>query len=409
MFVGSQYGDSQVIRLSGSRLPDGNFVEVIDRFKSLGPIVDFALVDIEKIGHSSVVACSGAYKEGSLRVIRKGSNLTIKSYVQPVDWPIVNLFSLERRGRLCVTDPFRTHVIKVDDDGGMDEVSAFGNFDLTQPSLLIYEYEDLAIQVTPRQITLTCGPSGRTIPAQQSPPETFTQAAAHNDLLVVASGLGLLRSFRLVVAASADVEPSIVRLSLQVSAMCILPRSDERISRHVVLAAWDDPYLQLWDVQTGSVTRTGVKTAAGLVRSMVAHALEDALYLFIGYGDGLLEIYRVTIPTDSASSPPTFLPASTSAIVIGNEPVKLSLISSAPPPPSELATRPLLFAISNRPFLINSVRGKIHLSLTNFKVPYRVTEDHLPSSSNPFPSCPLDFLEYASHMYHLLAYCHGQG
>lgn len=363
--MGSQYGDSQVIRLSASRLTDGNFVEVIDRFKSLGPIVDFALVDIEKIGQSSVVACSGAYKEGSLRVIRKGSNLAVHSYVQPVDWSVVNMFPLERRGRLCVTDPFRTHVIEMNEDGGMSEASAFENFDLAQPSLLIYEYGDLVIQVTPEQIALT-GPDAKVISAQQSRRETFTQAAAHNNLLVVASALGSLRSLRL--AASADVNLNVVRSSLQVSAMCILPTPGEGEPRHVVLAGWNDTHLHLWDVQTDSVTRTSVKMAAGLARYMVSHVLEEVLYLFIGYGDGLLEIYQV-LSADSTSSPPDFLPASTSAIMIGNEPVKFALISPTATSPSESPPRPLLFAISNRPFLINSVRGKIHPSLTNFKVP----------------------------------------
>lgn len=48
--MGSQYGDSQIIRLSSTRIPNGTFVEIVESFDSAGPIVDFSIVDVENIG-----------------------------------------------------------------------------------------------------------------------------------------------------------------------------------------------------------------------------------------------------------------------------------------------------------------------------------------------------------------------
>jgi Mono-functional DNA-alkylating methyl methanesulfonate N-term len=47
-------------------------VEVLDKYVNLGPITDFCVVDLERQGQGQVVTCSGAYKDGSLRVVRNG-------------------------------------------------------------------------------------------------------------------------------------------------------------------------------------------------------------------------------------------------------------------------------------------------------------------------------------------------
>jgi DNA damage-binding protein 1 len=39
---------------------------------NLGPIVDLCVVDLERQGQGQVVTCSGAFKDGSLRIVRNG-------------------------------------------------------------------------------------------------------------------------------------------------------------------------------------------------------------------------------------------------------------------------------------------------------------------------------------------------
>ena len=50
----------------------GSYVQVMETFTNLGPIVDMCVVDLERQGQGQLVTCSGAYKEGSLRIIRNG-------------------------------------------------------------------------------------------------------------------------------------------------------------------------------------------------------------------------------------------------------------------------------------------------------------------------------------------------
>jgi len=66
------YGDSQLIKLLPVENEDGSHVEVVDSFANIGPVMDMCVVQSERQGQSQVVTCSGAFKDGSLRVVRSG-------------------------------------------------------------------------------------------------------------------------------------------------------------------------------------------------------------------------------------------------------------------------------------------------------------------------------------------------
>lgn len=72
----------QLIKLNLQPDPKGSYVEVLERYVNLGPIVDFCVVDLERQGQGQVVTCSGAYKDGSLRVVRNG--IGINEQVSPL-------------------------------------------------------------------------------------------------------------------------------------------------------------------------------------------------------------------------------------------------------------------------------------------------------------------------------------
>ena len=72
VYIGSYCGDSQLVKLSEQKGANESFIELLDTFINLGPIVDFCLVDIEKQGQTQIVTCSGCYNDGSLRIIRNG-------------------------------------------------------------------------------------------------------------------------------------------------------------------------------------------------------------------------------------------------------------------------------------------------------------------------------------------------
>ena len=72
VYIGSRLGDSQLVRLNVEQDESGSYVTIVDTFTNLGPIVDMVVVDLERQGQGQLVTCSGAFKEGSLRIIRNG-------------------------------------------------------------------------------------------------------------------------------------------------------------------------------------------------------------------------------------------------------------------------------------------------------------------------------------------------
>ena len=57
-----------------------SFVEILDLYQNLGPIVDFSLLIRESNGQ--VVTCSGAFKDGSLRIIRNGIGINEQAAIE---------------------------------------------------------------------------------------------------------------------------------------------------------------------------------------------------------------------------------------------------------------------------------------------------------------------------------------
>ena len=89
VYIGSQYGDSQFIKIHDSVVDEetGSYIEVcfpttllvfiflvqiLQEFQNVGPIQDMAIVDLDRQGQCQVVTCSGTHGVGSLCVIRNG-------------------------------------------------------------------------------------------------------------------------------------------------------------------------------------------------------------------------------------------------------------------------------------------------------------------------------------------------
>lgn len=72
LYIGSRLGDSQLIKLNSKTDDGGSYVTIMESFTNLAPIMDMCVVDLERQGQGQLVTCSGAFKEGSLRIIRNG-------------------------------------------------------------------------------------------------------------------------------------------------------------------------------------------------------------------------------------------------------------------------------------------------------------------------------------------------
>lgn len=90
VFVGSALGDSMFVKLSSEPLPTTyEYVQVLERFTNVAPIVNFCAVDLDRQGQHELVTCSGAFQDGSLRVVRNGVGLNRVS-----DFPLVGIRGL---------------------------------------------------------------------------------------------------------------------------------------------------------------------------------------------------------------------------------------------------------------------------------------------------------------------------
>ena len=65
VYIGSSTGDSQLVKLNTEEDGDGSYVEVLDTYTNLGPIIDLCVVDLERQGQGQVVTCSGVAKVSS--------------------------------------------------------------------------------------------------------------------------------------------------------------------------------------------------------------------------------------------------------------------------------------------------------------------------------------------------------
>lgn len=72
VFIGSAFGDSQLIKLRPDKNEEGTYVEVLEVYDNLGPIMDMCVADLDRQGQGQAVTCSGCNKDGSLRIIRNG-------------------------------------------------------------------------------------------------------------------------------------------------------------------------------------------------------------------------------------------------------------------------------------------------------------------------------------------------
>lgn len=89
----------QLIKLNLQPEVKGCYVEVLERYVNLGPIVDFCVVDLEKQGQGQLVTCSGAYKDGSLRVVcnGRGINERVSSPSYPPRMGLLYLRNFKKR------------------------------------------------------------------------------------------------------------------------------------------------------------------------------------------------------------------------------------------------------------------------------------------------------------------------
>lgn len=63
VFIGSRFGDSQLVKLNVTPDDNNSYVTVMETFTNLAPIVDMTIVDLDRQGQGQLVTCSGMNPE----------------------------------------------------------------------------------------------------------------------------------------------------------------------------------------------------------------------------------------------------------------------------------------------------------------------------------------------------------
>ncbi|TQB69769.1 hypothetical protein MPDQ_001393 [Monascus purpureus] len=199
-FVGSNQGDSQVIRIA-----DGS-PEVIQTLSNIAPILDFTIMDLGSRGNETqthefssgqarIVTGSGAWTDGTLRSVRSGVGMEELGILGDMDH-IIDLWGLqiastgEFLDTLLVTFVDETRVFRFSSDGEVEELDHFLGLALSENTLLAANLPGARVlQVTERRILLADVDSGMAtfvwVPDGQ---QTITAAACSEGRLVIVVG-----------------------------------------------------------------------------------------------------------------------------------------------------------------------------------------------------------------------------
>jgi DNA damage-binding protein 1 len=129
-FVGSAFGDSQLIKLLPAPNENGSYVQVLDTYLNIGPVIDMCVVESDRQGQCQLVTCSGAFKDGSVRVIRSGIGIHEQASVEIPG--IKGLWSV----RLSENAPFDKFLVQA--FIGESRVLSIDNEEMSEVSVYLY-------------------------------------------------------------------------------------------------------------------------------------------------------------------------------------------------------------------------------------------------------------------------------
>lgn len=375
VFVGSAYGDSQLIKLHAEKShidKNGNptYVQILEEFTNLGPIVDFSFVDLERHGQGQVVTCSGAFKDGSLRVVRNGIGIDEQAVIQLPG--VKGLFSLrdgdasEMNKYLVVTFINETRILGfVGEDGDTLDETEITGFNAAAQTLCCGNMQgNLFVQVTNSSVRLVSRDG--TLKDEWKPKDDseILSAKCNSTQILTASSGGQLHSLsaqkgKLKLVASTKFENEIACLDCT-------PMGDETSSSVCAVGLWS------MEIVLASMTDLSViaKESTGediIPRSTLLCSFEDIPYLLVGLGDGQLITYVLDTNTGALSA--------RKKLSLGTKPITLQTFKS------HATNVNSVFAASDRPTVIFSNNKKLIYSNVNVQEVLHVC----PFSSEAFP------------------------
>lgn len=353
VFVGSSFGDSQLIKLH-SNPPDPdqptNYIELLDTVTNLGPITDFCVMDLDRQGQGQVVTCSGTGVDGSLRIVRNGIGVIEQAAIELPGikgvWSLRATYMDVYDTYLILTFVGETRLLGLNQEEELDEADIPG-FEVDAQTVFCGNVtHDQFLQVTKNSVRLIdCGT--KQMVAEWHPPDgcNINSAAASPSQVALALGGGHL--VYLEVEDGAIAEKLHKELEAEVSSLDITPLEPEsERADFIAVGLWSVSVavFALPDLQLIALESLGGEI---IPRSVMFANFEGVSYLFCGLGDGHLVNYRL----EGAGL------VDRKKLALGTKPITLRTFVSR--------NSVNIFAASDRPTIIYSSNRKLVYSNLN--------------------------------------------
>ncbi|KAF9197041.1 DNA damage-binding protein 1a [Haplosporangium sp. Z 11] len=373
VFVGSHFGDSQLVLLHTDADQHGEYLEVMETFTNIAPLTDFEVVDLEGQGQGQIVACSGAFKDGSLRIIRNGVGINDRAVLELPGikglWSLKGNLDAETEDTLVMSFLNSTRVVRVTPDTEMvqEDLEGFVN---DSPTLLCGNVQaNLILQVTPESVRLVAPTqhiqSG--LVSEWKPPagQLISMASMNGTQCLAAVGGKTL----LYLDVGSEVVKEVGRTTFENEIACIDVTSIDTTNRHAsqvcAVGLWTDIKVILVRLPTMEILASYGLPGEILPRSLLLSRFEGVPYLLVGLGDGQLLTFSLDANLSSLPSP--------KRISLGTQPIMLRQISSTPSGNGAGGASSHVFACSDRPTVIYSSNRKLLYSNVNLKQVTTVT------------------------------------
>eukprot|EP01126_Amoeba_proteus_P030505 TRINITY_DN3014_c0_g1_i10.p1 TRINITY_DN3014_c0_g1~~TRINITY_DN3014_c0_g1_i10.p1 ORF type:complete len:1099 (-),score=193.96 TRINITY_DN3014_c0_g1_i10:112-3408(-) len=355
VFVGSCFGDSELIKLQTEKDETGQYIEHLEAYSNLGPITDFCVVDLDRQGQSQIVTCSGAYKDGSLRIIRNG--IGINEHAQ-LDLPgIKGIWSLQPPS----SSPFEKYLVM--SFVGETRVLSMRGEDLEEVEMSGLQFKEQTIfcgnvldnhylQVTTHGVYLVNSVE-ETLSSSWIPDnlETINVCACNTrQVLLSTAGTNLIL---LEIVDSSVLFVGYHKMKHEIACLNINPVGDGATkARMCAVGQWNDICVKILALPGFEEIRSIPIEGEMIPRSVLFSTFGGITYLMIALGDGHLISYIYDLNTGELQG--------RKQVSVGTQPVTLNLFTSK--------GQDNIFACSNRPTVIyHSNNKKLLYSNVNLK------------------------------------------
>uniref|UniRef100_A0A672N1S9 DNA damage-binding protein 1 n=1 Tax=Sinocyclocheilus grahami TaxID=75366 RepID=A0A672N1S9_SINGR len=353
VFVGSRLGDSQLVKLNVDSNDQGSYVAVMETFTNLGPIVDMCVVDLERQGQGQLVTCSGAFKEGSLRIIRNGIGIHEHASIDLPGikglWPLRSESGRDTDDMLVLSFVGQTRVLMLSGEE-VEETELPGFVDNQQTFFCGNVVHQQLIQITSVSVRLVTQDSKALVSEWKEPQgKTISVASCNSSQVVLAVGRVL---YYLQILTGELKQISSTEMEHEVACLDITPLGESAGESSIcAVGLWTDISARLLKLPCFSPLHKEMLGGEIIPRSILMTTFEGSHYLLCALGDGALFYFGLDIQTGVLSE--------RKKVTLGTQPTVLRTFRS-------LSTSNV-FACSDRPTVIYSSNHKLVFSNVNLK------------------------------------------